>query len=421
MQPNLAGTARPILPTSFDASDPSDSASFDSLGLPSRLVRAIADEGYETPTAIQCEAIPHVLEGRDLLATAKTGTGKTAAFLLPILARLGDRPRPGIRALVISPTRELASQIAERAEAYARHTDLTHAVVYGGVSQREQERSLRRKPSLLVATPGRLLDLMRQRVIRLDEVETLVLDEADRMFDMGFLPDVRHIVSKLSPKRQTLLFSATMPGSIKRLAESILTDPVRIAVDPPDETPDVVDQSVYFLKSSEKRALLLRLLRDGNVDRALIFTRTKRGANRLAEELSRGGISADAIHGDKSQGARESALSAFRSGQTPVLVATDVAARGIDVKGITHVFNYELPDSAESYVHRVGRTGRAGASGKAISLCDPTERGQLYEIERTLKVRIPEGSQSPDGPSVAREEVRHFGERKSVRRARPRW
>jgi ATP-dependent RNA helicase RhlE len=262
---------------------------------------------------------------------------------------------------------------------------------------------------------------MRQRVIRLDEVETLVLDEADRMFDMGFLPDVRHIVSKLSPKRQTLLFSATMPGSIKRLAESILTDPVRIAVDPPDETPDVVDQSVYFLKSSEKRALLLRLLRDGNVDRALIFTRTKRGANRLAEELSRGGISADAIHGDKSQGARESALSAFRSGQTPVLVATDVAARGIDVKGITHVFNYELPDSAESYVHRVGRTGRAGASGKAISLCDPTERGQLYEIERTLKVRIPEGSQSPDGPSVAREEVRHFGERKSVRRARPRW
>jgi ATP-dependent RNA helicase RhlE len=421
LQPNLAGTARPILPTSFDASDPSDSASFDSLGLPSRLVRAIADEGYETPTAIQCEAIPHVLEGRDLLATAKTGTGKTAAFLLPILARLGDRPRPGIRALVISPTRELASQIAERAEAYARHTDLTHAVVYGGVSQREQERSLRRKPSLLVATPGRLLDLMRQRVIRLDEVETLVLDEADRMFDMGFLPDVRHIVSKLSPKRQTLLFSATMPGSIKRLAESILTDPVRIAVDPPDETPDVVDQSVYFLKSSEKRALLLRLLRDGNVDRALIFTRTKRGANRLAEELSRGGISADAIHGDKSQGARESALSAFRSGQTPVLVATDVAARGIDVKGITHVFNYELPDSAESYVHRVGRTGRAGASGKAISLCDPTERGQLYEIERTLKVRIPEGSQSPDGPSVAREEVRHFGERKSVRRARPRW
>jgi ATP-dependent RNA helicase RhlE len=399
---------------------PITSATFASLELPTPLLRALDEERYETPTAIQREAIPHALVGRDILATAQTGTGKTAAFLLPILARLLERPRPGIRALIISPTRELAAQIAERAEAYAHHTRLEHAVVYGGVSQRIQERMLRRKPSLLVATPGRLLDLMGQRVVRLDDVDTLVLDEADRMFDMGFLPDVRHIVSEVSADRQTLLFSATMPASISRLAQSILRDPVRVEVDPPDETPDVVDQSVYFLRSAEKPALLMRLLRGRNMDRVLIFTRTKRGADQLAGRLSRDGLAADAIHGDKSQSDRERALSAFRRGEMPVLVATDVAARGIDVKGVTHVFNFELPDSAENYVHRIGRTGRAGAAGKAISLCDPTERGQLYDIEKTLGVRIPQGGEGVDGATASERKVVHFGGRRGERKRR-RW
>jgi ATP-dependent RNA helicase RhlE len=366
------------------------STSFADLGLAEPLLRAIADEGHTVPTPIQLEAIPHALSGRDILGTAKTGSGKTAAFLLPLLSRLGTRAGRGpIRILVVSPTRELASQIAERAAAYGRHIGLRQAVVYGGVSQRSQERALRDRPALVVATPGRLLDLVRQRVLRLDTVDMLVLDEADRMFDMGFLPDIRRIVAELPTERQTLLFSATMPRDLARLANSILRDPVRIAVDPPEETPAEVNQSVYFVSRSEKRALLLRFLRGDEMERALVFTRTKRGANRLAEQLSRDGIAAEAIHGNKTQAARERALAQFRSGRTPVLVATDVAARGIDVKGISHVINYELPDTAESYVHRVGRTGRAGAEGKAISLCDPTERGNLYDIERTLSVRIP--------------------------------
>jgi ATP-dependent RNA helicase RhlE len=399
---------------------PTTSATFASLGLPTPVLRALDEEGYETPTAIQRQAIPHALEGRDILATAQTGTGKTAAFLLPIVARLLEHPGPGIRALIISPTRELAAQIAERAEAYARHTKVEHAVIYGGVRQRIQERALRRKPSIVVATPGRLLDLIGQRVVRLDDVDTLVLDEADRMFDMGFLPDVRRIVNEVSADRQTLLFSATMPPSISRLAQRILRDPVRVEVDPPDETPDEVEQSVYFLRSAEKPALLLRLLRGRDMDRALIFTRTKRTADQLADRLSRDGLAADAIHGDKSQSDRERALSAFRDGEMPVLVATDVAARGIDVKGVTHVFNYELPDSAESYVHRIGRTGRAGAVGKAISLCDATERGQLYDIERTLNVRIPEGGEDENGATASERKVVHFGGRRGERKRR-RW
>ena len=366
------------------------STSFADLGLAEPLLRALASEGYVTPTPIQIEAVPSALAGKDVLGTAKTGTGKTAAFLLPLLSRLVEPARRGpVRILVISPTRELAAQIAERADAYGRHLGLRQAVIYGGVGQRGQERALRNRPALVVATPGRLLDLVQQRVLRLDAVEMLVLDEADRMLDMGFLPDIRRIVGMLPADRQTLLFSATMARDVERLARGILRDPVRVSVDPPDETPKDVDQSVYFVSRSEKRGKLLSLLRDTGVERALVFTRTKRGANRLAEQLSRDGIATEAIHGNKSQSARERALSSFKSGRTPVLVATDVAARGIDVKGISHVFNYELPDTAESYVHRVGRTGRAGALGKAISLCDPTERGNLYDIERTLAVRIP--------------------------------
>ena len=367
-----------------------ESTSFADLGLAEPLLRALAAEGYTTPTPIQLEAIPNALAGRDVLGTAKTGTGKTAAFLLPLLSRLSNPSSRGpVRILVVSPTRELAAQIAERAEAYGRHLGLRHAVIYGGVGQRGQERSLRNRPALVVATPGRLLDLLQQRLVRLDEVEMLVLDEADRMLDMGFLPDIRRIIATLPTERQTLLFSATMARDVERLARGILRDPVRVSVDPPDETPKDVDQSVYFVSRSEKRTKLLSLLREGGVVRALVFTRTKRGANRLAEQLSRDGIATEAIHGNKSQSARERALSSFKSGRTPVLVATDVAARGIDVKGISHVFNYELPDTAESYVHRVGRTGRAGALGKAISLCDPTERGNLYDIERTLALQIP--------------------------------
>ena len=417
MNSSAAGIARPL------------SSPFAGLGLPEPLVRALVGEGYIEPTPIQAQAIPHALAGRDVLGTAKTGTGKTAAFLLPLLARLGERPGRGIRILVISPTRELAMQIGERADVYGRHIGLRHAVVYGGVSQRRQERDLRGFPSLLVATPGRLLDLMGQGVVRLDTVDMLVLDEADRMFDMGFLPDVRRIMAEVPDRRQTLLFSATMPDDIARLARRILRDPVRVSVDPPDETAASIDQSVYFVPRSGKRALLVRVLRGDDVTRALVFMRTKHAANRLAQQLERDGITAEAIHGNKSQGARERALAGFRSGKTPVLVATDVAARGIDVKGISHVINYDLPSTPEGYVHRVGRTGRMGAEGKAISLCDPTERGQLFDIERSLSVRIPvaqvEGAEPlPVVPGVALFPPAHtstpFGGTRS-RRNRRRW
>ncbi len=367
---------------------PSDGP-FAALGLSKPILRALADEGYTAPTPIQADAIPHVLAGRDLLASAQTGTGKTAAFVLPLLERLGERAARGqLRVLVLSPTRELAAQIAERAGAYGRHLGLEHAVVFGGVSQYRQERALARRPAMLVATPGRLLDLMGQGIVRLDTVDMLVLDEADRMLDMGFLPDVRRIISAVPTERQTLFFSATMPGDVVRLAQRILRDPVRVAVARSEETAEV-DQSICFVSGSEKRATLERCLTSGEVERAIVFTRTKRGANRVAEQLLRAGIHAAAIHGNKSQGARERALEGFRRGRTPVLVATDVAARGIDVRDVSHVFNYDLPDSADSYVHRIGRTARAGRTGKAISFCDARERALLFDIERGLRRRIP--------------------------------
>lgn len=377
---------------------------FADLNLPDALLRAVADEGYETPTAIQAQSIPPALEGRDLLGTAKTGTGKTAAFLLPILARLGPRPRRGIRVLVVAPTRELAAQIGERAEAYGRHQGLRVAVIFGGVNQRRQETALRRDPSVVVATPGRLLDLVDQRLVRLDDVDVLVLDEADRMFDMGFLPAVKRIVSHVPEARQTLLFSATMPKEVTHLAHRLLRDPVRVSVDPPEETPTIVEQSVHLVERPEKRPLLLRVLRGPDVTRAIVFMRTKRGANRLAQQLEKGGITAAAIHGNKSQNARNRALDGFKDGSTPVLVATDLAARGIDVKDVSHVINFELPDTPESYVHRIGRTGRAGAAGKAISFCDPSERTMLRDIERKLSARIPVAAASAPadaGPRAA--------------------
>jgi ATP-dependent RNA helicase RhlE len=369
---------------------------FSALGITPDLVSAVMSEGYETPTPIQAETIPSVLTGRDLLGCAQTGTGKTAAYLLPLLQRLDQSRAPGsVRALVLAPTRELAAQIGSRVTAYGRHLGLRHAVIYGGVAQRAQERELARKPELLVATPGRLLDLMNQRLVNLSALEILVLDEADTMLDMGFIHDVRKIVATVPRKRQTLLFSATMPAPIEALSRSILQDPIRVSVTPQTITADTVEQEVYFVGKPDKRSLLERVLARAGVERALVFTRTKHGADRVAKQLVRAGIEAAAIHGNKSQNARERALDAFRRGKTNVLVATDIAARGIDVQGVSHVINYDLPNVAESYVHRIGRTGRAGAVGQAISFCDQEERRLLVDIERLIRKRIPVGTDMP--------------------------
>jgi len=375
---------------------------FAALGLAAPFVRAVAAEGYSTPTPIQAQAITHVLAGRDVLGCAQTGTGKTAAFVLPLLQRLSEGTRTGrIRALVVAPTRELAAQIGERAAAYGRNTGLRHVVIYGGVGQRAQEIALSKKPDVLIATPGRLLDLIEQRFVDLSGVELLVLDEADRMLDMGFIHDVRRIVAVVPKTRQTLLFSATIPAEIASLVASILRDPVRIDVAPKITTAEKIEQCVYFVARADKRALLTQLLETEGAERSIVFTRTKHGANRLAEQLTRAGTAAQAIHGNKSQSARERALEDFKNGRTPVLVATDLAARGIDVDGITHVFNFDLPNVAESYVHRIGRTARAGAAGKAIAFCDAEERPLLRDIERFIKKRIPVVGSDALGSGVA--------------------
>lgn len=361
------------------------------------LVRAIVDEGYSTPSPVQAAVIPSAITGRDVLAGAQTGTGKTAAFVLPILQQLAAAPRThrGIRALVIAPTRELAAQIGERVETYGRYLDLTHVVIYGGVSQRRHEIALEATPDILIATPGRLLDLMQQGFVRLDSVKHYVLDEADRMLDMGFIRDVQRITNALPKERQTLFFSATIPPDIDALSRSMLVDPARVAITPAVTTAESVDQSVVFVSKGDKRALLEQMLSASDVERALVFTRTKHGANRLAKQLDEAGIGSLAIHGNKSQGARERALEAFSTGATRVLVATDVAARGIDVEGISHVFNFDLPNEPESYVHRIGRAGRAGATGRAISFCDGEERPLLADIERLIKKRLPSSGERP--------------------------
>jgi ATP-dependent RNA helicase RhlE len=367
-------------------------APFAVLGLRLPLVRALVEEGYELPTPVQGQAIPSVLDGRDLLACAQTGTGKTAAFVLPVLQKLAAEPRSprgGARALVLSPTRELAAQIGERTAAYGRHLGARHAVIYGGVSQRNQEIALERGVDLVIATPGRLLDLLEQRVLSLESVRTLVLDEADRMLDMGFLPDVRRILARMPRREQMLFFSATMPDEIRRLASEILRDPVTIAVTPDVTAAASVTHSVWHVPQVEKRAVVERLVRDAGDKRVIVFTRTKHGANRLATQLERAAFSAGVIHGNKSQSARERVLGAFRRGETRVLVATDLAARGIDVDDVALVINFDLPNVAESYVHRIGRTGRAGNEGTAVSLCDPSERLLLGDIERLLRFRIP--------------------------------
>jgi ATP-dependent RNA helicase RhlE len=363
---------------------------FAALGLCSEVVRATLDERYLEPTPVQRDVIPAAVTGRDVLASAQTGTGKTAAFVLPILHQLATLPRAsGVRVLILTPTRELAAQIAERVTAYGRYLRFRHAVVYGGVSQSRQETALERQPELLIATPGRLLDLMGQGLVKLDRVAHFVLDEADRMLDMGFIHDVRRVIGALPKVRQTLFFSATVPRPIEALAASLLVDPVRVSVTPKITAAETVEQAVVFVTKEQKGALLETLLGKDDVERAIVFTRTKHGADRLSRRLERVGIEAPAIHGNKSQNARERALAGFRSGKTRVLVATDIAARGIDVDGVSHVFNFDLPNVPESYVHRVGRTGRAGANGRAISFCDRDERPLLGDIERLLRRRLP--------------------------------
>ncbi|QPJ63611.1 MAG: DEAD/DEAH box helicase [Candidatus Nitronauta litoralis] len=369
-----------------------DEKGFASLNLITPICKAVQEEQYLTPTPIQLKAIPYLLRGRDMMACAQTGTGKTAAFALPILQRLQKTSRAqhkrGIRALVLTPTRELAVQISENFEIYGRHLNFRHLVVYGGVSLNNQIRSIKRGVDILVATPGRLLDLIRQGHLKLHDVELFVLDEADRMMDMGFLPDVKTIESKLHPDRQSMMFSATLPDEIEKLSRQFLKDPVKIVVDPPSSTVEKIDQRLLYVDRENKSALLESVLQDETIERALVFTRTKHGANKVAKSLSKNRIRAEAFHGNKSQAARTQALEKFRSGRARVLVATDVASRGLDVDGITHVINYELPNEPASYVHRIGRTARAGATGIAISFCDAGERFFLRNIQKEIQKEL---------------------------------
>lgn len=357
------------------------------------IQRAVADTGYTTPTPIQGMAIPLLLEGRDLLGCAQTGTGKTAAFALPILNHLAQQSRHlerrQVRALILTPTRELAVQIQESFRTYGKHLRVKSTTVFGGVSQSMQVRALSSGVDVLVATPGRLLDLIQQKYVNLSRLEIFVLDEADRMLDMGFINDIRKIIAQLPAQRQTLLFSATMPSEIRTLASTLLRDPAHVEVKPVAATVPKITQSVMYVERTNKRNLLMHILKQKETSRVIIFTRTKHGANRIVELLADAGVSSDAIHGNKTQGARQRALNAFRVGRVRALVATDVMARGIDIDDVTHVINFDVPNDPESYVHRIGRTGRAGAEGFAISFCDPEERGFLRDIEKLIGGTVP--------------------------------
>jgi ATP-dependent RNA helicase RhlE len=383
--------------------------SFENLNLIPPILTALKQEGYTQPTPIQQKAIPIILTGQDLLGCAQTGTGKTAAFAIPIIQMLAQKPvqsKRNIRALILTPTRELAIQIEESFNSYGRHTDLRNVVVFGGVSQHHQTEALRKGVDIVVATPGRLLDLIDQRFISLQHIEFFILDEADRMLDMGFIHDVKKIIARLPQKRQTLFFSATMPIEILKLSASILTNPEKVEVSPVSSTAETVKQSIYFVEKVEKRKLLTWLLKkDESIITTLVFTRTKHGADRVARDLAKSGIKAEAIHGDKSQNARQRALSNFKLKQTRVLVATDIAARGIDVDELQYVINYDMPNVPETYVHRIGRTGRAGASGTAISFCDREERAYLRDITKLIGKQIPAVIEHPYSNGVTIEQV----------------
>ena len=420
--------------------------SFMSLGLSKPLLDALAAKDYSQATPIQKQAIPTVLTGRDLLGIAQTGTGKTAAFMLPSLDRLAAArgfPKPGhARMLVLAPTRELAAQIAASAEAYGKFMRLSVGVVFGGVPNHKSVRTVARGLDVLVATPGRLLDLIDQRALSLRELEILVLDEADQMLDLGFIHALKRIVALVPPKRQTLFFSATMPRAIKELADKYLTNPAEVSVTPTATTVERIEQSVTMVNQTEKAALLAMVLKSDAVERALVFSRTKHGADKIVRQLEAAGIAAGAIHGNKSQAQRERAIAAFKSGQMPVLVATDIAARGIDIPGVSHVVNFDLPDVPEQYVHRIGRTARAGAGGIALAFCAPDERGNLRDIERTTRQRIavtplpadfmaaaeafkrlkpaPKAAPERHERSFTKADRRHDGQRRQHRNAGPR-
>ncbi|MFZ0454774.1 MAG: DEAD/DEAH box helicase [Ignavibacteriaceae bacterium] len=369
--------------------------SFENLKLIKPIQTALINTGYTTPTPIQMQAIPLILQGRDILGSAQTGTGKTAAFAIPILQILSEEREPGrpkrrnIKALIIVPTRELAVQVSESISVYGKFTGLKNTVVYGGVSQYKQTDKLKKGVDILVATPGRLLDLVNQNYISLSNIKMLVLDEADRMLDMGFIHDVKKIIEKVPAARQTLFFSATMPSEIAKLSKSILSDPVKIEIAPRVKTVETIKQAVYFVAGPNKKNLLKHILKSDNVSSALVFTRTKRGADSVTKFLNDSKINADAIHGNKSQNARQRALNDFKLQRTRVLVATDIAARGIDIDRLSHVFNFDIPDFSETYIHRIGRTGRAGLGGTALSFCDAEEKYYLKEINKLIKTPIP--------------------------------
>ncbi len=384
---------------------------FEELNLIEPILKALKHEGYTQPTPIQEQSIPLILQGKDLLGCAQTGTGKTAAFAIPILQLLYQqkqqhKEQKTIKSLILTPTRELAIQIEESFTAYGRNLGLKHLVIFGGVSQNPQTEALKRGVDILVATPGRLLDLMNQRFVNLEHIQILVLDEADRMLDMGFVNDVKKVIAKLPQKRQTLFFSATMPSEIQQLANTILRNPEKVEVTPVSSTAETIEQAMFYVDREDKRSLLLHILKDKDIRTALVFTRTKHGADKVVKDLLRANITAEAIHGNKSQNARQRALSNFKARTTRILVATDIAARGIDVDELTHVINYELPNIPETYVHRIGRTGRAGASGIALSFCDAEEMEFLTDIHKLINKTIPAADHpyQPKQPMMAQKQ-----------------
>lgn len=395
---------------------------FKELNIIPPILAALQAEGYTHPTPIQHQAIPYVLQGRDLLGCAQTGTGKTAAFAIPILQLLDKTPQRGhkaIKCLILTPTRELAIQIGKNFSSYGDNLHLKHTTIFGGVPQGKQTQILRAGVDILIATPGRLLDLMQQRYINLADLEILVLDEADRMLDMGFINDVKKVLAKVPPKRQTLFFSATMPPEIQALANTILKNPAEVKVTPVSSTVEIIQQSLYYVDKKEKKKLLMHILRDESITRSLVFTRTKHGADKLVKDLQKNNISAAAIHGNKSQNARQRALNDFKDNRIRVLVATDIAARGIDIDDLPHVVNYELPDVPETYVHRIGRTGRAGAEGVAIAFCEAEELDNLKDIQKLIGLKIPVVEDHPYPATEGRPTGPKPEPRKPQRKKRP--